>query len=72
MDEPVVDVMADLLSAVSTVISNFATWVTSLTTSLIANPLVQLLFGMGIALLIYKLIVGLVKGASFRKGKKRR
>lgn len=70
--EPAVDYMADLLSAVTTVITNFASWVTSLTTSLIANPLVQLLFGMGIALVIYRLIVGLVKGASFRKGRKRR
>lgn len=72
MDEPVVDVMADLLSAVTTVITNFASWVTSLTTSLIANPLIQLLFGMGIALLVTRFIVGLVKTASGRKGRKRR
>ena len=72
MDEPVVDLMADLLSAVSTVISNFATWVTSLTTSLIANPLVQLLFGMCIALVIYRLIIGLVKSAGMRKKGRRK
>lgn len=72
MDEPVVDVMADLLSAVQTVISNFTAWFTSVTTALIANPVIQLLFGMGIALLIYKLIVKLIGKASFRGGKKRR
>lgn len=70
--EPAVDYMADLLSAVTTVITSFVSWVSTMTTSLIANPIVQLLFGMGVALIIFRLIVGLVKGASFRKSKKRR
>lgn len=72
MDEPVVDVMADLLSNVQTVISNFTAWFTSMTSALISNPIVALMFGMGIALLIYKLAVGLVGKASFRKRGRRR
>ena len=72
MDEPVVDVMSDLLSNVQTVISNFTAWFTSLTTALISNPLIALMFGMGIALLMYKLVVKLVGKASFRGSRRRR
>ena len=72
MDEPVVDVMSDLLSVVQTVISNFTAWFTSICSALITNPLIQLMFGMGIALLLYKLVVKLVGKASFRSGKRRR
>ena len=64
--------MADLLSTVSTVITNFLTWFSTVCTSLIANPLVALMFGMGIALLIYKLVIKLVGKASFRSSRKRR
>ena len=64
--------MADLLSNVTTIITNFLTWFTSVTTSLIANPLIALMFGLGIALVIYRLVVGLVGKASFRKSRKRR
>lgn len=70
--EPVVDVLAELLSNVTTVITNFLSWFTSVTTSLIANPLVALMFGMGIAILVYRLVVGLVGKASFRRTRKRR
>lgn len=72
MDEPVVDIMSDLLGNVTTVITNFLQWFTSVCTSLIANPLIALMFGMGIALLIYKLVVRLVGKASFRSGRRRR
>lgn len=72
MEEPVVDVMADLLSNVQTVISNFTSWFTSVTTALISNPIIALMFGMGIAILIYKLVVALVGKASFRSRKRRR
>ena len=65
MDEPVVDVMADLLTNVQTVISNFMAWFTSVTTALISNPIIALMFGMGIAILIYKLVVGLVHNIIF-------
>ena len=61
-----------LLSSVTTVITNFLTWFGNVCTSLIANPLIALMFGMGIALLIYKLVVRLVGKASFRGGKRRR
>ena len=64
--------MADLLSSVTTVITSFLSWFSSVCTSLIANPLIALMFGMGIALLIYKLVVRLVGKASFRGGKRRR
>ena len=72
MDEPVVDVLADLLSSVATVITNFLSWFTSVCTSLIANPLVMLMFGMGIAVLIYKLVIRLVGKASFRSFRRRK
>lgn len=66
------NVMADLLSAVTTVITSFVSWISTMTTSLIANPFVQLLFGMLVALLIFRLVIGLVKTAGFKKhGKKK-
>ena len=64
--------MADLLTAVTSVITSFLSWFSSVCTSLIANPLIQLMFGMGVALLIYKIVVKLVGKASFRGGKRRR
>ena len=70
MNEPTP--LETLLSTVTTVITNFLTWFGNVCTSLIANPLIQLMFGMGIAILIYKLVVKLVGKASFRGGKRRR
>lgn len=70
--EPVVDNLADLLSSVTTVITNFLSWFGSVCTSLISNPLIALMFGMGIALLIYKLVIKLVGKASFRSSRRRR
>ena len=61
-----------LLSSVTQVITSFLSWFGSVCTSLIANPLVALMFGMGIALLIYKLVIKLVGKASFRSSRKRR
>ena len=72
MDEPVVDVLSTLLSNVQTVLSNFVAWFTSVCTGLIDNPLIALMFGMGIALLIYKLFIKLVGKASFRSSRRRR
>lgn len=72
MDEPVVDVMSSLLENVTTIITNFLSWFTTVCTSLIANPLVALMFGMGIAILIYKLVLKLVGKASFRSSRRRR
>lgn len=66
------NVMSDLLSAVTTVITSFVSWISTMTTSLIANPFVQLLFGMLVALLIYRLVIGLVKTAGFKKRGKRK
>lgn len=70
MNEPTP--LETLLSTVTTVITNFLTWFGNVCTSLIANPLIQLMFGMGIAILIYKLVVKLVGKASFRSSRKRR
>ena len=64
--------MSDLLSNVTTIITNFLNWFSSVCTSLIANPLVMLMFGMGIAILIYKLVIKLVGKASFRSSRRRR
>ena len=64
--------MADLISNVSTIITNFLTWFTTVSSSLIANPMIALMFGLGIALLMYKLVVRLVGKASFRKSGRRR
>lgn len=71
MDEPT-DIMTTLLESVTTVITNFLSWFTSVCTSLIANPLIALMFGMGIALLMYKLVIKLVGKASFRSSRRRR
>ena len=70
MNEPTP--MESLLSTVTTVITNFLTWFGDVCTSLISNPLIALMFGMGIALLIYKLVIKLVGKASFRGGRRRR
>ena len=70
--EPAQDAMSTLLSNVTTIITSFLSWFGSVCTSLIANDLVILMFGMGIALLIYKLVLGLVSKASFRKRRGRR
>ena len=70
--EPEVNIMTQLLENVQTVISNFTSWFTSVTTALISNPLIALMFGMGIALLVYKIVVGLVKTASLRKKGRRK
>lgn len=64
--------MADLITSVGTVISNFCVWFTSICSGLIDNPLIQLMFGMGVALLLYKLLIKLVGKASFRSSRKRR
>ena len=72
MDDPVVDTMSTLLSNVQTIISNFMSWFTSVCGALISNDLVMLMFGIGIAILIYKLALGLVSKASFRKRGRRR
>lgn len=70
--EPVVDVLADLITNVGTIITAFVGWLSTVTTSLISNPFIALMFGMGIALLIYKLVVSLVGKASFRRRGRRR
>lgn len=71
MDEPV-SALSDLLSNVTTIITNFLSWFSSVCTSLISNPLIILMFGMGIALVMYRLVVKLVGKASFRGGRRRR
>lgn len=70
--EPEVNVLSDLLSTVTTVITSFVSWLSSVTTALIANPLVMLMFGLGIALLIYKIVIRLVGKTSFRGSKRKR
>ena len=64
--------MTDLISNVSTIITNFLTWFGTVATSLISNPMIALMFGLGIALLMYKLVVRLVGKASFRSSGRRR
>ena len=64
--------MSDLISSVTTIITAFLGWFSTVSTSLIANPMIALMFGLGIALLIYKLVVKLVGKASFRSSKRRR
>ena len=70
MNEPTA--IETLLSSVTDVITSFLTWFGNVCTSLIANPLIQLMFGMGIAILIYRLVVKLVGKASFRSSRRRR
>lgn len=61
--------MADLLSAVTTVITSFTSWLTSLTTALIGNPAVQIMFALAMIYSVIALVIGFIKG---RKGRKRR
>lgn len=70
MDEPTV--LETLISTVTTIITNFLSWFGEVATSLISNPMIALMFGLGIALLLYKLVVRLVGKASFRSSRKRR
>jgi len=64
--------LAALVESVGTIITSFLDWFTEVSTSLISNPMIALMFGLGIALLIYKLVVGLVGKASFRRRGRRR
>lgn len=67
--EPVVNGMSDLLSAVTTVITSFVTWMSSLTTALIGNAFVQIMFAISMILLVINLLVGFIKR---RRGGKRK
>lgn len=67
--EPVVDTMTDLLSAVSTVITSFVSWLSSLTTALIGNPAVQIMFAISMIFIVSRFVIGLIK---VNKGKRRR
>lgn len=64
--------MESLITAVGTVLNGFLDWFNAMSTAMIANPMIALMFGLGIALLIYRLIVGLVGKASFRRRGRRR
>ena len=70
MNEPTP--LETLISTVSDVITAFLQWFTSVCSSLISNPFIALMFGLGIALLMYKLVVKLVGKASFRSSRRRR
>ncbi len=71
-DTPTPSVLDTLISSVTTIIGSFLDWFSEVATSLIANPMIALMFGLGIALLMYKLVVRLVGKASFRKSGRRR
>lgn len=71
-DTPTTSVLDTLISSVTTIIGSFLDWFSEVATSLIANPMIALMFGLGIALLMYKLVLRLVGKASFRKSGRRR
>lgn len=50
--------MSSLLSGVTTVISSYVSWLSDLTSYLISNTIVQLLFAM---IIIFKIIVLIIK-----------
>ena len=70
--EPVVDYMADLLSGVTTVLTTFVTWISTITTALISNPIIIVLFAVCIITFIIRMVYGWVLGAGQRRGRKRR
>lgn len=70
-DTPTPSVLDTLISSVTTIIGSFLDWFGEVATSLIANPMIALMFGLGIALLMYKLVVRLVGKASFRSSRRR-
>lgn len=71
-DTPVVNGMTTLIENVGTILTSFLTWFGDVSTALISNPMVALMFGLGIALLIYRLVIRLVGKASFRSSRRRR
>ena len=64
--------LSALIESVGTILSSFLEWFGTMSSGLISNPMIALMFGLGIALLIYKLVVSLVGKASFRKRGRRR
>lgn len=68
--EEEVSVLSTLLESVSTVLSNLLSWISSATTSLIANPAIQLMFGISMGLLAIGFVVRLVLGRKRRKTRK--
>lgn len=64
--------LSALIESVGTILTSFLEWFGTVSSNLIANPMIALMFGLGIALLIYKLVVGLVGKASFRRRGRRR
>lgn len=64
--------LAALIESVGTILTSFLEWFGEVSTALIDNPMIALMFGLGIALLIYKLVVSLVGKASFRRRGRRR
>lgn len=67
--EPVVDGMSDLLSAVGTVITSFTGWMSTLTTALIANDFVKIMFAISMIGLVISIVIGFIKR---RRGRGRR
>lgn len=59
--------MADLLSAVTTVITSFTSWLTSLTTALIGNPAVQIMFAIAMIFTVCRFVIGLIKRPKKKK-----
>lgn len=64
--------MEDLIASVTTIIQSFLTWFGTVSADLIKNPMIALMFGLGIALLLYKLVIKLVGKASFRSSRRRK
>lgn len=64
--------MEDLIASVTTIIQSFLTWFTTVSADLIKNPMIALMFGLGIALLLYRLVVKLVGKASFRSSRRKK
>lgn len=49
--------MANLISAVATVINGFVGWLSTVTNSLIQNPLIQIMFAVSVVLFIIGFLI---------------
>lgn len=63
--------MSDLIDSVGVVLSYFVDWLSSLTTYLISNPIIQLVFASSIFFLISRFIISLIISIFDKRAKKK-
>ena len=62
--------MAGLLTNIGTIFTSLVTWLTSVSSALIANEVFQIMLAIILFILLFGLLVGLAKGIKGRKKRK--